>query len=453
MLATPVPEDFLKAMASYGRREFDALPGALETEPEVGVRLNMLKVNAAPEGAKRVAWCDSGYHLASRPAFTFDPLLHQGGYYVQDPSSMFIASIAAEIARQNGDKPLTWLDACAAPGGKTTAAIGSLPWGSVVVANEFVGTRAAILRENLAKWGYPFVKVTQGDTSRFSRIGAAFDVVAADVPCSGEGMMRKDDDARRQWSPKLVAECAALQRQIVANVWPALKPGGYLIYSTCTLNPTENEENVAWIMREFGAENPPISVDPEWNISPALTADVNALRFTPGHTRGEGLFVALLQKPVDAPAKPLSFKQPRNLKTVAHPWLSEEIRIAERKDPDGTLTAVIPAAGLPEELWPGLTLGIAKGRDMLPSQQLALSAIYRRGAFPEAEVDRPTALTYLRREAISLPAATPRDIVLLTYAGLPLGFVKNLGNRANNLYPQPWRILSALPSPLPSTAL
>lgn len=366
---------------------------------------------------------------------------------------MIISRIAAEIVRENGNKPLTWLDACAAPGGKTTAAIGVLPWGSVVVANEFIAARAAILRENLAKWGYPFVTVTQGDTSRFSRLGAAFDVVAADVPCSGEGMMRKDDDARRQWSPKLVAECAALQRQIVANVWPAVKPGGYLIYSTCTLNPSENEENVAWIMRELGAENPPISVDDNWNISAALTDGINALRFTPGHTRGEGLFAALLRKPIDAPSKSPTFKQPRNLKLSSHPWLAEEIKIIERKAPDGTLSAVIPSTNLPEEFWPSLTLGTVKGHDTLPSQQLALSTIYRRGAFPEVDVDRTTALTYLRREAVALPADTPQGIVLLTYGNLPLGFVKNLGNRANNLYPQPWRILSALPSPLPDTVL
>ncbi len=231
MSRTPIPEQFLKMMVSLDRQEFDALPAALDTEPEVGVRLNTRKPFRITSDAERVAWCPTGLHLPERPSFTFDPLLHQGAYYVQDPSSMIMWHVARMIADEFG-RPVAWLDACAAPGGKTTAAIDALPDGSAVVANEYVAARAEILRENLAKWGYPLVTVTQGDTSRFSGMGEIFDVIAADVPCSGEGMMRKDDEARRQWTPRLTEQCAALQREIVGNLWKALRPGGYLIYST-----------------------------------------------------------------------------------------------------------------------------------------------------------------------------------------------------------------------------
>lgn len=202
---------------------------ALGREPSVAVRLNAGKTGAGKSvvGGRRVGWNDAGFHLSERPAFTFDPALHQGLYYVQDASSMFVGHVVGELTR-NAAGPLTVLDACAAPGGKTTAVIDALPEGSVVVANEFVAKRAAVLRENLAKWGYPYVVVTQGDTSRFSQMEGVFDIVVADVPCSGEGMMRKDEDAVGQWSDGLVEQCSRLQHEILGNLWGALRPGDTL---------------------------------------------------------------------------------------------------------------------------------------------------------------------------------------------------------------------------------
>lgn len=458
MSRTPIPEQFLKMMVSFDRQEFDALPAALDAEPEVGVRLNTRKPFRITSDAEQVAWCPVGLHLPERPSFTFDPLLHQGAYYVQDPSSMITWHVARMIADELG-RPVAWLDACAAPGGKTTAAIDALPDGSAVVANEYVAARADILRENLAKWGYPLVTVTQGDTSRFAAMGEIFDVIAADVPCSGEGMMRKDDEARRQWTPRLTEQCASLQREIVNNLWKALRPGGYLIYSTCTLNTTENEENVAHFINTFGAENPAIPVAEGCGIMPSLSPDVAALRFTPGRARGEGLFMALLRKPADSatPAPAAKTQRRRDRSTASspdeHPWLDPRLKVVEQTDQKGNVTVTIPTPLLPRELSPTLTIGVRKGHDIIPSQQLALSTALRHDAFPTADVDRLTALQYLRRETIALPEGTPRGIVLLKYAGLPLGFVKNLGNRANNLYPASWRILSQLPDPLPSLPL
>lgn len=458
MSRTPIPEQFMKMMVGLDRQEFDALPAALDAEPEVGVRLNMRKAFRITSGAQSVAWCPVGLHLTERPSFTFDPLLHQGAYYVQDPSSMITWHLARMIADEFG-RPVAWLDACAAPGGKTTAAIDALRDGSAVVANEYVGTRADILRENLAKWGYPLVTVTQCDTSRFAGMGETFDVIAADVPCSGEGMMRKDDEARRQWTLHLTEQCAALQREIVSNLWPALRPGGYLIYSTCTLNTTENEKNVAHFINTLGADNPEIPIPEGCGIMPSLSSGVAALRFTPGCTRGEGLFMALLRKPAgtpyDAPvARPQRRRdKPTSATPVPHPWLNSATQVIEHTDQRGNVTVTIPTPLLPRELSPTLTIGVRKGHDIIPSQQLALSNALRQGVFPTADVDRQTALKYLRRETIVLPDVTPRGIVLLQYAGLPLGFVKNLGNRANNLYPASWRILSQLPDPLPPLPL
>lgn len=446
-------------LAQSGHPLFDGLADALEGAPEVAVRLNSRKLPAGltTGGMEPVEWCAGGVRLHERPAFTFDPLLHQGAYYVQDPSSMIIRSIVAGIAADLGDRPLTLLDACAAPGGKTTAAIDAMPDGSVVVANEFVPQRAAVLRENLAKWGYPLVKVTQGDTVRFSSVGEVFDIVLADVPCSGEGMMRKDDDARRQWTPALVDSCAALQREIVANIWPSLRPGGYLIYSTCTFNTAENEDNVRWICDTLGAETVQIfQPDPAWGIAPAVDPEVMAMRFLPGRIRGEGLFAAVLRKPDGEGA---SRPSPRKLTTVKAPreaeaalgWIDSTLSPRLDVDAKGVVTATFPVPQLPPALQPSLTIARIKGRDLIPTPQLALSGALRRGAFPEAEVDRRTALLFLRHESVTLPDSTPKGITLLTHRGLPLGFVKNLGNRANNLYQPEWRILSPLPSQLPPT--
>lgn len=372
---------------------------------------------------------------------------------------MFVSHIVRHIT-ENSLRPLTVLDACAAPGGKTTAVIDALPEGSLVVANEFVGKRAAILRENLAKWGYPLTAVTQGDTSRFARTPETFDLIVADVPCSGEGMMRKDDDAVAQWSEALIAECASRQREILTNLWTALRQGGHLIYSTCTFNRQENEAILEWLRDTFGAESIEIPIKPEWNIQPELSGNARAYRFIPGLIEGEGLFMAALHKPEtgETAVQPRKQKSPKGRQqgnVSAKDTVTKEIRNwispnynAEITIADGVITARFGTAGVYAAEF---EMGIIKGRDAIPSQQLAMSTALNRDAFNQIEVDRTAALDYLRCEAITLPEGTPKGIVLLTHGNHPLGFAKNIGNRANNLYPRPWRILSALPTQLPET--
>ena len=447
------------------------------TAPSTAVRINRRKVaeDALPTiaaGGKNVAWCRSGFYLPVRPDFTHDPAMHQGVYYVQDASSMILHHVvewlAGELERTRGagGSPLRYLDGCAAPGGKTTAAIDALPEGSIVVANEFDFRRAEILKENVVKWGYPNVVVSRGDTARFRRLAGMFDIVAADVPCSGEGMMRKDETARTQWSEGLVGECAALQRQIVANLWEALRPGGYMIYSTCTFNRVENEGNVEWMVAELGAERVEVPLPPDSGI---VTDGTGTMRFLPTWTEGEGLFMAVLRKPADGSAREAmvdaggrkgrkenrkggkkggSGKESPMLKdcrNVCGGWLREGFTVVPDEDvivavPDGMLELT---GGLEQNLdviYRGVELGTVKGRSLVPSQALALSTALCADAFERVDVDLPTALAYLRRE--SLPSmGTVKGFVLLCYGGRPLGFVNNLPNRANNLYPQHWRIL------------
>lgn len=463
-----LPESYAGFLGRFSPPWLATLSQAFDDEPSVAVRLNRRKRAAAgvlpAAAARRVPWCDAGFLLDRRPAFTFDPLLHQGAYYVQDASSMFVGHVVRSLTA-GATAPVVALDACAAPGGKTTALIDALPPRSVVVANEFVPQRAAVLRENLAKWGYPLVAVTQGDTKRFrADARACFDLVLADVPCSGEGMMRKDAEAVRQWSARLVEQCVERQREIVDNLWPALRPGGYMIYSTCTFNPLENERMLHYLRDRHGAEPVAVPVEAEWGIAPELEPLMPAYRFVPGLIEGEGLFVGVVRKPLDDSAEPAGAgsgpskkrRPDRKAKGGGDPrmkaaiaavasWLSADYEAAIAVEGD-TLYAEF-ASGLPFAA--RLELGTLKGRDVVPSQQLALSQALRADAFPRVEVDWKQAVDYLRCEAIALADAAPRGIVLLTYGGLPLGFVKNLGNRANNLYPKSWRILSQRPAARP----
>lgn len=445
-----LPQEFLDEIEGYAFAPLDGIGAALLTPPSVSVRFNSGKGWHAASGADVVPWCPAGCYLDRRPSFTFDPLLHQGCYYVQDASSMFLWHVLKQLT--DSDVPVRYLDACGAPGGKTTAAIDALPEGSVVVANEYVPARAAVLRENLVKWGYPLCCVTQGDTSRFAADGAVFDIIAADVPCSGEGMMRKDEEAVRQWTPALVRQCASRQREIVDNLWRALVPGGWLIYSTCTFNRTENEAMVEYLTDTYGAESVEIDVDSSWNVAGGIATGAHCYRFIPGRVRGEGLFMAVLRKPAGDESLPSGGKRAKR-KERAVPkdgtQLSKEVRnwllpgySCELLVRDDRVVVRPSIAWSDFPYAPEVEIATVKGRNVLPSHTLAMSRMLNPQAFNRVEVDYDTALSYLRCEAVTLPPDAPRGPVLLTYGGAALGFAKNLGNRANNLYPKPWRILS-----------
>lgn len=447
--AKEIPAGFVRLMDGIGLGD---LPGALATgEPEVSVRLNTAKGGASFDGAVPVPWCPEGLYLPSRPQFTLDPRLHAGAYYVQEAASMFHAHIVRTLTAGVGH-PLRVLDACAAPGGKTTAVMSALPAGSVTVANEYVPARAAALRENIVRWGDPSVIVTRGDTARLGTLREEFDIIVADVPCSGEGMMRKDPQAVAQWSEGLVRDCAALQREITDNLWPALCPGGWMIYSTCTFNRSEDEEQVERLMELYGAESVWIPVDPAWDITPGIDTGAHCCRFIPGRTRGEGLFVAVLRKPGTlTPHTPARDRKSRRDKAPAIPdavkgWVNGDgmtfMATADRLTAFPALHTDLlrRVAEKADVIHEGVPLATVKGRDLIPAHPLALSTALASGAFPQVALSADEAVAYLRGDAITLPGGTPRGYVAVTYGGLPLGWMKNIGNRANNLYPTSSRI-------------
>lgn len=460
-----VPSEFEARTREWmGEEEYRALETALLSEPPVSIRVNRGKRAEEVVGSP-VPWASMGTYLSRRPTFTFDPLFHAGCYYVQEASSMFVE----QVLRTYVTEPVVMLDLCAAPGGKSTHARSVLPAGSLLVANEVVRGRSQVLAENLIKWGDAGVVVTNNDPADFTSLAGLFDVVLTDVPCSGEGMFRKDPVAVDEWSVDNVQACWQRQRRILADIWPALKPGGLLVYSTCTYNKEENEENVAWIASELGAEVLEVPVVPEWGITGNVAGrDFPVYRFLPHRTRGEGFFLAVLRKYADdmlampciwEDKEKVSKKKRKGEKThgavptvvpqEVKDWLcrAEDFRF-EVKDAKVTAFPKLHAPlydVLRQQLKPvhaGVTLGEWKGKDLIPNHSLAMSVLLNRDAFPRFELAYEQAVAYLRKEAVALDASVPRGYVLLTYQGVPLGFAKNIGNRANNLYPQEWRIRS-----------
>lgn len=308
--------------------------------------------------------------------------------------------------------------------------------------------------------------VTNNDPSDFSRIGSFFDVILTDVPCSGEGMFRKDPGAIEEWSPENVEICWQRQRRIITDIWPCLKPGGILIYSTCTYNTREDEENITWIRQEFGAEPLPLAVPAEWNITGSLLVGVDApvYRFLPHKTQGEGFFLAALRKPEEDREADTDLFSPKKKKskgdTAASPVSKENLAIAKSwlasSDEynllvNGTAITAFPVyyqndlALLRQSLrivQAGTEVAEVKGKDLIPAHGLAMSRLLKTSVFSTEALTYEQAIAYLRKEAIVLPPSVPKGYVLVTYKEIPLGFVKNIGNRANNLYPQEWRIRS-----------
>ena len=329
------------------------------------------------------------------------------------------------ILRQLDDKPVAVLDLCAAPGGKSTALRSVLPEDSLLVSNEPIPTRAQILLENITKWGAENCIVTNNYPRDFRKAKTKFDLILCDVPCSGEGMFRKDPATISEWSVQNVGKCWRLQREIVADAWECLNPGGTLIYSTCTFNTKENEENVRWIIHTYDAEPIDIPTDPSWHITGSLLSgfDAPVYRFIPGITRSEGLFVCALRKRGER-------------ETVeSGEWTVDSGQWTVDSD-DYTVSKNNPQQSNHNSSL--LTLN---------SKLKVLSPDLPQGDFPLVALSYSDALRYLRGEALVLPAETPRGIVTVTYQGFPLGPVKNIGNRANNLYPIPWRIKTThLPS-------
>ena len=425
--------------------ECDALAASLAELSSVSIRLHPQKGSGLMMEGEPVPWCPTGRYLLERPSFTLDPHFHAGAYYVQEASSMFLAQLSGLFKKQGVKRVL---DLCAAPGGKATLLAEVLSPDSILIANEVIRTRVGALCENMTKWGYAHVAVTNNDSKDFTRLPHYFDAILVDAPCSGEGMFRKEPKALQDWSPEAVQLCVQRQRRIVADVWEALRPGGYLIYSTCTFNRLENEENVAWICSRLGASTCSLSVDSDWGIMERE----GCYRFLPHRTAGEGFFFALLQKGGEelSSYRPMGAKRamPLNRKLAPADWMQDHYSLFAKNE----LVKALPSALASEMIelethlrvsQSGVAVARLKGKDWIPEADLALSQVMRPDAFPVAELDLVTARRYLAREAVTIKDA-PLGYLLIQYQGSRSGFAKNIGSRINNLYPKSGRIRMGL---------
>ena len=285
-------EEMVRDVIGVG--EWDAFVEALSEEPSVSVRVNSKitdnRLQITDNSCSAVKWCEWGRYLSERPKFTYDPMFHAGAYYVQEASSMFVWQALEQLVERDA----VVLDMCAAPGGKSTAIAQYLSEEGFLVSNEYVPQRAHVLVENITKWGAPNCVVTNNAPQHFEKLKSRFDAILVDAPCSGEGMFRKDERAREEWSPANVEMCVERQREILESAWKVLKPGGVLIYSTCTFNRHENEEQVQWLIDEMEAEYLSIKIGEDWMI----TETERGYRFLPHKTRGEGLFMAAVRKQI-----------------------------------------------------------------------------------------------------------------------------------------------------------
>jgi 16S rRNA C967 or C1407 C5-methylase (RsmB/RsmF family)/NOL1/NOP2/fmu family ribosome biogenesis protein len=431
--------------------EFPAFLEALNQPPPVSIRRNPDKPSTEFPHSEPIPWQPDGRYLPERPVFTLDPRFQAGAYYVQEASSMLVY----EALRQTMGigQPLSVLDLCAAPGGKSTLLLSAIGEAGFLLSNEVIQSRIAPLKMNLDKWGHANLSVSNHDPEDFGRLAGFFDVVLVDAPCSGEGLFRKDEDAASHWSEASVALCAARQQRILSAAKDLVRTGGVLLYSTCTFNSLENEQNVQWLLDNGGYEKAALNFPSEWGIAQQKLG----YQCFPQRVRGEGFFMACLRKTGEQPiavataytpkdwqrltAKQMPslqgfFAQPDDYEYFMKP-LGEVVAL-----PKATMEAQFTVASALRKRSIGLEIGELKKQDLVPSHALAL----HKGLHPDlpkADLTKAEALLFLKKENLWKPD-WQRGWTLAAYEGHPLGWMKVLDNRSNNYLPMDWRIRMAI---------
>jgi NOL1/NOP2/fmu family ribosome biogenesis protein len=362
---------------------------------------------------------------------------------------------------------------CAAPGGKGTLLASAMPAGSVLVSNEVVPARTNILSENMRRWGNSNVIVTKRDAQAFARVPNFFDVILVDAPCSGEGMFRKDATSREQWSQDLIDTCAVRQKDIVSSVLPALRPGGMLIYATCTYAPEENEQLVDWLLATYDLEPQPLeprqgAMLEQMGVTPVTIqgSEHAAFRCFPHRVQGEGMFFCRLKKSGDTPVSPFSPADTPTLPRAATDFLRDFVQGFQQGFGQGEVNVVLEKnhlyyqpAGLTDLInaklataISALNLGKLHGKGarqgVIPSHELALSTLLREDV-ASIHLNEATALRYLQKEDLTAedvknPAQIEQGWVVARFEGLALGWLKATKGHFNNALPLNWRIRKQL---------
>ncbi|MEJ7779357.1 MAG: RNA methyltransferase [Daejeonella sp.] len=449
-MSNKLPSSFIRSLIENYNIEGEEFIKSHESgEQLTSVRLNDFKPSDRFNDANTIPWCSTGRYLDERPVFTADPLFHAGCYYVQEASSMFLEQVLKHSTDLSGN--LKVLDLCAAPGGKSTLISSLINKDSLLLSNEIIKTRVPILTDNLTKWGPENTFVSNNDPRDFKRLGAYFDAVVVDAPCSGSGMFRKDPDAINEWSESAVLMCSQRQQRILADVYPALKQNGTLIYSTCSYSKQENEDISDWLCDTFGLSTVQIPLETDWGIEETLSEKHTCYgyRFYPHKVKGEGFFIACFRK-----TEAENEAQIRRAKEVKANQKSEEIINKWLKASEG-----ISILDLHDELFAinkkheadlqylqsnlylkksGIRVGKVMGKDLVPNHEFAMSLILNED-IPRVNLTREQAITYLKRYDLKLETGQ-RGWVLICYEGYGLGWAKMLDNRMNNYFPKEMRI-------------
>lgn len=447
-----LPQPLLQALDQVPGFDARTFAAAHEQLPPVSIRTHPRKpyplIHFPQDG--RIPWCADGIYLKERPLFTLDPGIHGGAYYVQEASSMFLAHAVQELLGNSQD--LYALDLCAAPGGKSTL-LASMPQFSLVLANEIIRTRVSILFENAVKWGEPKLLVSNNDPAQFAALPAYFDLLVVDAPCSGSGLFRKDQAALKEWSVQNVQHCAERQQRILADALPTLKEDGILVYSTCSYSPEEDEAIVEWLTQTQHLQSLELNTPEAWGIVETHTPSGAAgYRFFPDRLRGEGFFIACFRKGNHRDqGRARSFRYEKTVRSASYreslkDWVDvDQDLVIRTKEADIFLlpaslqTAVQELEQALHLRKSGLKAGTLLRDQLIPDHELILSLCLSDKA-PRVALSLDEALRYLRKQDI-LPGAAGKGWWVVTYAGLPLGAIKHLGNRVNNYYPSSWRIL------------
>jgi 16S rRNA C967 or C1407 C5-methylase (RsmB/RsmF family)/NOL1/NOP2/fmu family ribosome biogenesis protein len=446
------PEGFIESLRGVEGFDEQAFKAVHESGEQItSIRINPFKefkIQNAKFKTAPIPWCEVGYYLNERPSFTLDPLFHGGAYYVQEPGSMFLW-YALQQSVDDVNAKLKVVDVCAAPGGKSTL-LSSLFPNSLLISNEVIKSRAAILSENITKWGSENVIVTNNDPSSFSKLPGYADVIVVDAPCSGSGLFRKDPSAMEEWSEESVAMCSKRQQRILEDVIPALKENGLLVYSTCSYSTEEDETIMQWLINKKRLQPIRIDIPGDWNIIETEIDNAFGYRFYPDKIKSEGFFLAVFKNitPTDETFAFGSLPKPSKAEVeIINKWIGnpeahttfkqgENFHVIEKSFEQDL-------AFLQKNLYikkGGINIGTIKGKDFIPAHDLAVSSVLDMEASEVEDLDLPAAIQFLKKQNID-HEFTARGWTLVRYAGVNLGWLKVLPNRVNNYYPVEWRIL------------
>lgn len=442
-----LPQELLNSLVLLDHFDEKAFLDAHNKENKItSLRLNPFKkVELDFKLNQSVPWNINGFYIDNRPSFTHDPLFHAGCYYVQEAGSMFLE--LALIQTLNFSENLKILDLCAAPGGKSTLINSLLNNESLIVANELIKSRAKVLAQNLSKWGTCNSIVTNNDPHKFSEIPAFFDAILIDAPCSGSGLFRKKPEAINEWSQNNVNTCFHRQQQIILDVLPSLEENGIIFYSTCSYSVKENEDVVAWMIKNHQMEYVHITIQKEWGIIDTGLG----YRFYPHLTKSEGFFCAVLRKKTEKHSGS-QFKKKNNIEAsklniqLLKPYLNPlNNQFILKINNQYHLTNFLVASFLSDFekhfyfKKAGTVIGEMKGKDLVPNQELAWS-INANLSINSIELDCLNSLKFLKKESFETDN-NKKGLTLLRYKSYGIGWVKILQNRTNNYLPNELKIL------------